>query len=173
MADITKFTVVYASVGSGGKAKVESLDPWSGSVAAVVAGHAMVGVTQTDANEDEPVIVLRSGYLRGVTTSHLTGWEPSVGAPLWCGASGKPTTTRPETGLQVYVGTYLGSGVVDVHVQMIQSIGELSYVKRTFPSESFVLIWSAIDGAYAPRQMVYADLADTWLAQEFLFMGGN
>lgn len=171
MADIDKFTVVYAASLSGNKAKVEPFDPYAGNPGAVETGHSLLAVTMTDSDEDEELTLLRSGYMRGLGASHITGWEPADGTLLWATSNGEVTATRPTTGLQVCVGRYLGSGVVDVFVHLVPSIGDLSFVGRAIPGEHYVFVWSATDGAYVPRQLTSEDIIDFDFSHHFMLMG--
>ena len=186
MADVQKFTVVRVVGQLNQRAHVEPMDPADDAAPALVFAHKTVGVTQTDADSDDPVSILRNGYVRGLTSAHITGWEPSAGALLWCGAGGKPTTTLPTSGPLILVGTYIGNGIADVNVQVFPSIGELSFVKRESPAEYDVLIWSDADGAYVPRQIDHGqDLAGLGdddhpqyqqridMSAYFMFMGAN
>jgi len=186
MPDFPKFTVVYASEDHLGRTKVEKFDPWAGSPAGGEQGHALVGVTATDADASQQLTIIRSGYVRGLSAGDITGWEPADGTLLWASAAGKVSAVRPTTGLQVCVGTYIGNNVADVHVNMLPSIGELSYVSRVLPEEFYVFIWSSVDGAYVPRQLDHGQdllgledddhpqyLSKADLRQAFLFMGGD
>ena len=186
MADINKGTVVYTIRGRNGRAAVTPLDPDIGGAGTVTTGHALIGVTQSDSDLDDPVSILRSGYLRGLTSAHVIEWPVTEGASLWCGADGKLTTTRPERGLQVFVGTWIGDGVLDVRIRMQPSIGDLSYVKREEPVLYDVFIYDPSEGCYVPRQIDHGqDLAGLEgddhpqyvlrddLSSAFLFMGGD
>lgn len=171
MADIDKFTVVYVASLASGLAKVEPFDPYAGNPGAVDSGHSLLAVTMTASNEDEGVALLRSGYMRGLVSGDITGWEPDDGALLWATSGGEVTTTRPTTGLQVCVGRYLGSGVADVNVHMVPSIGDLSFVGRGIPGEHYVFVWSATSGAYVPRQLTSEDIIDFDFSHHFMLMG--
>lgn len=152
MAAIPKFTVVYTTGATSGRAAVASYSPGN-SPPDVATAHSILGVTMTASDEDEPIAVLRHGYVRGIVAGDITGGLPSAGTLLWCGSQGKPTTTRPTTGVQVLVGTYMGGGVVDVNVTVLPGVGEMSFVKRETPAEYDVLIWSPTDSAFVPRQL--------------------
>jgi hypothetical protein len=171
MADFSKFTVVYTVGSTNGRSKFQKLDPYSGSVASIIRGHSILGVTMTECDEDDPEPIMRSGYMRDLTQHNITGWPPAEGALLWCDADASVTTIRPTTGLQVFVGTYIGSGVADVHVYAIPSIGDLSFVSRVAPAESYVLIWSEMAGAYVPRQITSDDFVDFDFSKAFMFLG--
>jgi len=112
------------------------------SASGLVEGWRVLGVAMTNASGNEPVVVMSRGILRGLGINHITGWEPAVGASLWCGTNGKMTTTRPTTGVQVFVGTYLGGGNLEVYIQVLPSLSELSFVTRATPVSDDVLIWS-------------------------------
>jgi hypothetical protein len=161
MADLAKFTVVYTVDADTGRAKVQAYDPSGETAPALADGHSIQGVAMTDSNADDPVAVMRRGYMRNLNSTHLTGWEPSVGDLLWCGASGKPTTTRPtDDAAQVFVGTYIGNGVVDVDVKLLPSLQELTFVKRETPALYDVLIYDTGTSLWVPRQIDHGqDLA--------------
>ena len=170
MADFPKFTVVYSVGASSGLGQVAKFNPYAGSAGSVVAAHSILGVSMTDAESAENLTVLRAGYMRGLGADDITGWEPSDGALLWCDTNGTVTATRPTTGLQVCIGTYLGGGV-DVNVHVLPSIGDLSYVSRVSPAQSYVFVWDELEGAYVPRQLTSEDIIDWDFTRSFMFLG--
>jgi hypothetical protein len=186
MADIPKFTVVKTTGATGRLTTVQAYDPTEDVAPAISIGNKILGVTLTPSNDPEVTAVLRDGYIRGVNSTTLTGWEPSLGAQIWCGPNGKPTTTRPATGVLVLVGTYMGQGDVDVHVRVLPSIGELSFVKREIPEQSDVFVFDVAEGLFVPRILDHGnDLVgledddhsqyslESDLTNLFLFMGAN
>jgi len=164
MATIEKFRVVYA-VGlhsSPARPTFAKYSPSQDTLGILAAAHSIAGVSMTSSAEDESIAVMKGGIVRGVGSSEIVGWEPSAGAALWCGEDGKPTTTRPTKGAQVFVGTYAGSGVVEVEVRVIPGLAELSFVKQETLAEYDVLIWDSAEAAFVPRQLDHGqDLAGT------------
>jgi len=187
MSDIEKFSVVRTVAIQGSLSRVQVVDPADEATPALTFAHGTLGVTMTASSDTDLVTVLRDGYMRSVGSGDITGWEPSIGSALWCGTAGKVTTTRPTVGALILIGTYIGAGVVDVHVKVLPAIGELSFVKRDVPALYDVLIWNDTDGLFEPRQLDHnVDLANLTegdphtqyslredFTNLFLFMGAN
>ena len=166
MADIPRFRVVTTYGATSGRANVKLYEPGLEGPSGLVAGHSILGLTATASDVDEEVTIVRSAYVRGLGAADITGWEPSVGALLWCGDNGQPTTTKPE-GARVIVGTYMGGGACDVNVEIIPTLGELSFVAADTPEDLDILVWDETESAWKLRS-IYSHLTTA-----FMFMGGD
>lgn len=159
---LDKFVVVkVASLGSN-KSGVVPFEPTDDSAPEVLAAHQVLGVTMSSTSTfGDQVAVMRRGYFRGLVAGDFhASTLPTAGDRLWCEGAGRVTHVRPAgSGAQVFVGTFLGSGIADVNVTVLPSIGELSFVKRETPAEFDVLIWDPGEGAFVPRRLDHsADL---------------
>ena len=186
MADIPRFTVVKIVGATNRLASVQAFDPSEDVAPSLAFAHTVLGVTMTASDSPEDVAIIQNGYMRELGSADITGFEPSTGSLLWCGPSGKVTTTRPTTGALVLVGSYMGGGDVDVRVSVLPAITELSFVQRKTPSASEVFVWDAVEELFVIRQLDHGDdllgLEDddhpqyslkADLTNHFLFMGAS
>jgi hypothetical protein len=188
---IGRFTLVQLVAASqDGRPSVRSWFPGVYEEPALTTGHLVLGVSMTDADTYEEVVVMRSGYLRDVARQNGETW--AVGDILYAKADGSITKTRPAGPLpQVIVGTVFETigtlHSVDVDVRVLPSIMELSGVTREAPANLDVLIYNSTTHAWVPRQINHgSDLAtlttgdhhpqyqlETDFIHPFLFMGGS
>ena len=157
MADsIAKFRVVYVD---GIDASKSAVKLWDGGAGAPTLDTTLriLGVTMTGSAYQEPVAVMKRGYIRSVTP----GGTPVAGDLLWAQADGTVSKTKPTPPTPlVFVGTYLGGSVVHVDVKVFPSMSELSHVKIETPVEFDVFIWDPAQSAFVPRKMDHGgDLA--------------
>ena len=121
-----------------------------------IVSRKVLGVQMFDASNQAQVGVLQSGLLRDITT-----WETwNIGDLLWSTSDGLPTNVRPTApAAQIYIGVVVseaqGGGVpywVDVNVQIIPTIGELSgvFLDAAPPERAF---------------LVFHDETKTWVPQ--------
>lgn len=189
MADIAKFTLVQVSGLDGAHSSVVPWAPGGHETPGLATAHKIRGVTMTDSNYEEPVQVMKRGYLRGVAAQNGETW--AAGEVLWAKSDGSITKTRPTNCPLVAVGVVIGgtspSLVVDVDVRVIPSLGELSGVSVETPAASDVFVYDTGPGKWVPRQLVHgSDLAglttgddhpqyqlEADLIHPFLFMGGS
>ncbi len=157
MADTPRFTVVKTVGATDRLASVQAFDPSEDVPPSLAFAHTVLGVTMTASDSPEDVSIIQNGYMRDLGSADITGWEPSTGSLLWCGASGKVTTTRPTTGALVLVGSYMGGGDVDVRVSVLPAITELSFVKPKTPSASEVFVWDVAESMFVLRQLDHGD----------------
>lgn len=155
------------------KPEVEAWNPSSYEQPSLLSPYKILGVSMTASEFQEPVAVMRHGYLRGVTD----GGSWVVGDLLWAEAGGTVSRTRPAGPLpQVFVGTVFqseGGGLftVDVDVRVIPSLGELSGVSRETPVDLDVFIFKNSTKVWEPRVLDYGSRSS--LMHPFLFMGGS
>ena len=148
-----------------------------------IVSRKVLGVQMFDASNQAQVGVLQSGLLRDITT-----WETwNIGDLLWSTSDGLPTNVRPTApAAQIYIGVVVseaqGGGVpywVDVNVQIIPTIGELSgvFLDAAPPERAFLVfhdetktwvpqtlhtpVWPTTD--YIVDQAGYGTLLDTIL----------
>lgn len=127
----------------------------------LTATHAVAGVLLADASNNQPCSVMRSGIAREVVDMNAEGWV--AGDTLWAGSDGYPTNVRlsAEAGCQIYIGrvynaTFVESGTpdyyvydIDVNVQVLPSIGELSNVAyNAGPEDNSRFVFHAEDSTW-------------------------
>lgn len=160
MSYIDRFRLVFVDGLDGGRPAFTVYDPGQDMDGTIAFGHRLVGMTMSEGDGSEPMAVMRGGWFRDLATGDITGWEPDANDLLWAGDGGKPTTTRPTTGPQILVGTYLGSGIASVQLTVFPGPSDLSWVDRDALEDLDVLIWDAASGQWQPRQLVHGtDLA--------------
>jgi len=159
---IDRFKLVRLSSGALDSKPV--VEQWVGAAyeePALTSGHVILGVTMTAADYEQPVAVMKRGYLRDVYSQNSESW--SIGDILYGKSDGSITKTRPAGPLpQVIVGTvfdtYTDQGentvhTIDVDVRVLPSIAELSGVTRETLTDLDVLIYNGTTHAWVPRQI--------------------
>lgn len=120
--------------------------------------HGMLGVTATESDYPEQVVVIQQGYMRAVP--QRTGETWSVGETLWVVAdnSGEVSNVRAAAPApQVYVGRIMrdnGDDTFDVvvNVRVLPSIGELSNVKIETWRDGDVMAYDDTNSYWVPSQ---------------------
>lgn len=120
--------------------------------------HGMLGVTATESDFPEQVVVIQQGYMRAVPFRGGETW--SVGDLLWvvADASGEVSNVRPAAPApQVYVGKVYkdnGDSTADVvvNVRVLPSIGELSNVKIETWRDGDVMAYDDTNSYWVPSQ---------------------
>jgi len=154
-------TITAAGGAISGHTQVEPYSVGVPEFPAHFTSRKTLGVQMFDATHQTQVGVLQSGLIRDVTTGET--WN--VGDLLWCTPDGLPTNVRPTApAAQIYIGVVV-SGVwdgeggnwsvpywVDVNVQIIPTIGELSgvFLDAAPPDRAF---------------LVFHDETKTWVPQ--------
>lgn len=163
MATINRFTLVQLASGAlDSKPTVNQWNPSAYEEPALTTGHIILGVAMTDSDYEQPVAVMKRGFMREVTPQNSESW--SVGDILYGKSDGSITKTRPAGPLpQVIVGTVFESGLdptesftictIDVDVRVLPSIAELSGVTRETLANLDVLIYNGTTHAWVPRQI--------------------
>lgn len=161
MASINRFTLVQIYGSLNDKPSVLGWAPAGYEEPALVSGHIILGVTVTESDYEQPIAVMKRGYLRGVDEG-AESW--AVGDILYGKNDGTVTKVRPDAPLpQVLVGTVFadeGAGLftVDVDVRVLPNIGELTGVKRETPADLDVLIFDGAAHYYEPRRLTASDV---------------
>jgi hypothetical protein len=157
---INKFTVVATTALDDNKASVEEWAPSAYEHPTNATSPKILGVTMTDSEYQEPVAVMRRGYMRAVEEAGGESW--SVGDLLWAKSDATVTNVRPDGPLpQVFIGTIIGDDdggppfVVDVNVTVLPNIGELSGVKRETPVDLDVFIYNEAGDYWEPRRLIH------------------
>jgi len=197
MADLAKFTLVELVSVDADKPTVQAWSPSAYEEPALVKGHVVLGVTMSDSNYEEPVAVMKRGYLRDVAEQNSETW--AIGEILYAKSDGSISNTRQAGPLpQALVGTVFDGPdggdlfAIDVDVRILPAIGELSGVKRETPVALDVLIYEGTSHYWEPRQLVHGtDISglgaagdpsnddhpqyqqETDFIHPFLFSGGN
>jgi hypothetical protein len=159
---IPVLSVVYAdSLASSGLLGVKLwTSPDSTAPPMLGTTRRIVGVTMDEAQLDGQVPVMQVGILRLTGTLGLV-----AGDQLWAQADGSIGTTRlTAPAPQVFIGTVIsdtGSNyVLDVNVNVLPEIGELSRVQREAPIDKDVLVYRIDTGVWEPRPLDHgSDLA--------------
>lgn len=163
MADIAKFTLVQVSGQDGDHSSVVPWQPGGHETPGLSTAHKIRGVTMTDSDYQEPVQVMKRGYLRDVAAQNSETW--SAGDVLWAKADGSITKTRPTDCPLVMVGVVIGGTspalVVDVDVRVVPSLGELSGVSVETPADLDVFIFDSTNGVWEPRRLSGDDVTNT------------
>ena len=165
MISIPKFRVVEVDSTAAGTVN-PTVIPWTGYPAeqpGLSTSHRIVGVTMTDSQPGEAIVVMSYGPLRGCDEGSET-W--AVGDLLWAGLGGIPTKTRLAAPTpQIFVGVVVyseGAGLfsVAVDVRVLPSLGEMSGVAIETPADKDVFIYESASSLWRPRQIDHgADLA--------------
>jgi hypothetical protein len=192
VATIARFTLVQVEGADSGHPAVVPWAPSGYEQPGLATAHAILGVTMTASEFEEPVAVMRRGILRDVAEQNGETW--ASGDILWAKSDGTITKTRPAAPLPlVVVGTVFAGPdggdlfTVDVDVRVLPSLGELSGVKVETPADKDVFIYASGSNVWEPRQLDHgADIAGltdnddhpqyqqrTDFAHPFLFMGGS
>lgn len=157
MATINRFTLVQlASDALYGKPRVMTWNPSAYEEPALTTGHIILGVAMTDSDYDQPVAVMKRGFLRDVARQNSETWN--VGDILYGRSDGSISNVRQAGPFpQVIVGTVFETvGVlhtVDVDVRVLPSLAELSGVTRETLANLDVLIYNGTTHAWVPRQI--------------------
>lgn len=157
---IPRFTLVEILAASSGKPTVRKWNPGASEAPALLTSPKTLGVTMTDSDFAEPLAVMRRGYLRDVAEQNAEVW--AVGDLLWAKSDGSITKTRPTAPLPlVRIGTVFSGPdggdlfVIDVNVEALPAITELSGVLVDAPADKDVLIYVAASSRYETRQIVH------------------
>ncbi len=162
MATINKGTLVVVYAGASGKPTVRAWSPSAYEQPSLVSALKILGVAMTDSEYEEPLAVMKRGYLRDMSDGAET-W--AVGDVLYASSTGTLTKTRPAGPLpQVIVGTVFAANAsnwdIDIDVRVIPSLGELSGVSRETPADKDVFIYKSSTNVWEPRQIDHgADIA--------------
>ena len=111
MAAINKFTLVQIIGNASGKPTVQAWSPSAYEQPGLSSAHKVLGVTMTDSEYEQPIAVMKRGYLRDVNEQNGETW--AVGDILWAKSDGSITNVRPTAPLPlVVVGTVFQVDVV-------------------------------------------------------------
>ena len=157
---IDRFILVEILGATDGKPKVVPWTPMTPEAPGLDATHKLLGVSMTSSELDEPLAVMKRGYLREVLEQNSEVW--AIGDVLWAKDGGSITKTRPAAPEPfVLVGTVFsgpdGSDefIIDVDVRVLPSIMELSNVKVETPADLDVMIYNLANTYYEPRRLVH------------------
>jgi hypothetical protein len=157
---IGRFRLVQIYSNLNDKPSVTTWNPSAPEAPGLNSAHKILGVTMTSSEYEEPVAVMKRGYLRDVLEQNSETW--AVGDVLWAKDGGSITKTRPTAPDPfILVGTVFdgpdGSDkfAIDVDVRVLPSIMELSNVKVETPVDLDVMIYNASNTYYEPRRLVH------------------
>lgn len=172
---IPKFTLVEIVSGYGGKPTIQAWAPADWEQPGLASAHRIQGVTMTDSEYNEPVAVMREGYIRSCSAQNSETW--AVGEILWGRSDGSISHTQPGAPTPlVVVGVVFadeGGGLftIDVDVRVLPSFGELSGLSVETPEDLDLVFYNATTHVWEPRPLDYG--ARSTMLHPFLLMGGS
>ena len=157
---IARFTLVEHFNNLNDKPSVKPWNPSTPEAPGLGTAHKIVGVTMTSSDYEEPLAVMKRGYLRDVAEQNGETW--AVGDVLWATSGGSISKTRPTAPVPfVLVGTVFDGPdggdlfAIDVDVRVLPSIMELSNVSVETPANLDVMIYNLASTYYEPRRLVH------------------